>query len=68
MGLRVVDEATGEPEKLEYLLSFSLEKAMTDGSKWPAVLDNLSRQTGLDFKKEKRKMRVHEEVVITRDL
>jgi hypothetical protein len=49
----IVDEAKGEPGRINWFLSRSLSKANTDEGR-RQILDNLTQQTGLTFKQEPR--------------
>jgi hypothetical protein len=54
LGLPVVDESKGEPRKMDWLLSFSIENANKDPIRRQQILDNITKQTGLIFKEGKR--------------
>jgi RNA polymerase sigma-70 factor (ECF subfamily) len=54
IALPVIDETTGEPPKISWLLSRSIQGAHQDPARRQQILDNISKQTGIVFKQEKR--------------
>ena len=54
LAMPIADEATDEPAKIAWLLSDSIDNASTDPARRQQILNNISRQTGLTIKQEKR--------------
>jgi hypothetical protein len=54
LGIPIVDEANHEPKKIAWALSHSIVHADTELARRQQILDNITKQTGLTFKQEKR--------------
>jgi RNA polymerase sigma-70 factor (ECF subfamily) len=50
----IIDETTGEPAKISWLLSRSIQGADQQPARRQQILDNITRQTGIIFKQERR--------------
>jgi RNA polymerase sigma factor (sigma-70 family) len=54
LGIPIVDEATNEPDKIDWLLSYSFFRDSKEPAVRQQILDNITKQTGLAFKQDKR--------------
>ncbi len=54
LGVAVVDESSNEPAKINWALSRSIAHADTEPDRRRKILDNITKQTGVTFKQEKR--------------
>ena len=50
----IVDETTGEPPEISWFLSRSIVGANQEPARRQQILDNITKQTGITFKQEKR--------------
>ncbi len=50
----IVDETTGEPPEFTWILSRSIQGANQEPARRQQILDNITNQTGIIFKQEKR--------------
>jgi RNA polymerase sigma-70 factor (ECF subfamily) len=51
----IIDETTGEPAKISWMLSRSIAGADQEPARRQQILDNITKQTGIVFKQEKRR-------------
>ena len=54
LGIPVVDETKGEPSNIEFLFSRSIANADKEPARRQQILDNITKQTGVVFKQERR--------------
>lgn len=53
LNIPIVDEARNEPREIDWLLSRSILRGDTKAGR-QQILDNITKQTGVTFKQEKR--------------
>ena len=54
LAIPIVDDTTNEPAKISWLLSRSITGADQEPARRQQILDNITKQTGITFKQEKR--------------
>ena len=54
LGIAIVDETKGEPNKIGWLLSWSIANADKEPARRQQILDNITKQTGITFKEDRR--------------